>query len=265
MITNEFPEVILVCNSENQMFAKANNQGIRIAKGKYVLLLNSDTLISKGNVEKLIGFIENNPGIGCVGPKVLNNDGSLQSIGQSFHTIRYALTSLLLVRFWPIPLKTKKRIIPDGVYVKVLIKKSRKVGWISGCCMLIRSSLFNEVGLLDENLYFYSEEVEWCYRLKKSGYECWVNPDSSIIHLWGKSTTNYTKKDIEKRKVEQRAYVIEKTVGNFAGICVETILTLELVLRTIISKKLQRQILIFNIKERLCVLTYLLTKKWKIR
>ncbi|MEI8342691.1 MAG: glycosyltransferase family 2 protein [Verrucomicrobiota bacterium] len=187
MIERDFPAVKLIRNPENQMFAKANNQAIRVAKGNYILLLNSDTRIEPGNLEKLYDFIDKNrPRIGCVGPRVLNSDGTTQSEGETFDSVRNVLCNFFFLHKLPLPFSIKAKILPPG-FPHGLNGRTRRVGWVTGCSMMFPTEIFTTVGELDESFVFYCEETEFCFRLMKHGFETWVVPDATLTHLGGAS------------------------------------------------------------------------------
>ncbi len=187
MITQEFPEVTLIRNSENLMFARANNQAMRIAKGRHLFLLNSDTLVEPGNVERLYEFMDqNSPKIGCVGPRVLNRDGSLQTEGEAFDSIRYVVCRFFFLHKLPLPFLIKRRILPPG-FPDGMKGRTRKVGWVSGCAFMFSHALIKQLGALDEDFVFYCEDTEFCYRLQQHGFETWVVPEAKITHLGGAS------------------------------------------------------------------------------
>lgn len=188
MVQREFPLIRVIENKENFLFAKANNQAAAVAKGEYLLLLNSDTLIEKGNIEKLVNFLDcSDARIVCAGPVVLNKDKTHQSSGYALpsmcerFSMVFKLTRLL-------PKAVARLILPEGI--PGLYTDSHRVGWIGGSCILIRKSVYRLVGGLNEMLEFYGEEPELGWKLKKRGYETWVVSSSSIIHLGGCSTKN---------------------------------------------------------------------------
>lgn len=182
MIKEEFPKVKLIENYDNKFFAKANNQGAKIARGKYLLLLNSDTLVYDDNLQKMIDFYEKQKSnIICIGPKILNKDKSIQSYGvHKYGFIHHVLISLKLHKLPGINLVFKS--LPSSP------KKTHEVGWVSGCCMMIPKNLYEKVGGLNENLEFYGEEPEFSYRTQKLGYKTLFYHKSEIIHLGGISS-----------------------------------------------------------------------------
>lgn len=186
MLKENFPNCNIIQNRDNVLFAKANNQGAAIAKGKYLLLLNSDTIVKSNELEKLVDFAEcSSNKVACFGPKVLNPDGSIQSRGFALASISERITMVFNLNRL-IPSFLAKHILPEGT--PDLVEESHKVGWVSGCCMLFKKNVYEKLNGLNENLEFYGEEPEFGYRLMKNGYETWFVSNSSIIHIGGQST-----------------------------------------------------------------------------
>ncbi|MDR3568443.1 MAG: glycosyltransferase family 2 protein [Syntrophobacteraceae bacterium] len=213
MIELDFPEVYLLKNSTNLMFAKANNQAMKIARGAYFLILNSDTIVESGNIEMLYDFIHRNrEKVACVGPRVLNDDRSIQSEGYCHESVRKAVCSAFGVMYWPVSIRWKRKVLPPG-YVSFEVGATRQVGWCSGACMMINSEAAEKAGGFDEDFYFYHEEVEWCYRVRQLGYEVWVLPMSGIVHLGGASVNGKIAKSIGNKLLQQRMLYYKKTYG----------------------------------------------------
>ncbi len=154
-------------NKENFGFAKANNQGIKIAKGEWILLLNPDTKIVDNALKKLVDFAKAQPRLGVVGPRLLNKDGTFQPSTAPFFT-------LFNVFLW---LFTKDRFLYSSPSCQ------KQVDWVMGSAFLVNRRLIEKVGLLDERFFMYIEEQEWCYRIKKSGWQVWFYPGAEIFHL----------------------------------------------------------------------------------
>ncbi len=187
MFEQDYPEATLIKNEENLFFPKANNQAMLVAKGKYFFLLNSDTLVEPGQIEKLINFLDQRfPKVGVVGPSVRNKDGTLQSEGHSFDTKHHVIARFLFLHKLPLPFFLKKLILPLG-YEPGLYGRTRKVGWVMGCALMFRRELYEEFGGLDGDFVFYCDDMEFCYRTWKHGYEVWVDVRSRITHLGGVS------------------------------------------------------------------------------
>ena len=172
LIEKNFPEVILLKNDRNFGFAQANNQGLVIGRGRYFMLLNSDTIVLPGIVDTLIQVADAHPDVGIIGPTLLNMDGSIQKSWASFPSF---LSELLGKNF---RIRKPVTYFPDAY----------EVDWIMGACMLVRSETVCDVGRMDADYFFYSEEVDWCYRIKEKGWRIWYLTNAEIYHLGGGST-----------------------------------------------------------------------------
>lgn len=195
MVKKNFPKVILIANKKNLGFAVANNQGIKISKGKYLLLLNSDTEVEKDAFLKLIEVMEKNRKVGVLGTKLLNVDGSIQpSVGFS--------PSLVRVFFWMTFIDDLPGIgrflTPYHVEGKEFYKKQQNVDWVTGACFLVRREIIGVAGVLDEKIFMYGEEMEWCYRIKKAGFQILYTPVTPVVHLKGESSTKADTAGIEQ-------------------------------------------------------------------
>lgn len=197
MLKDKYPQVKVIANTDNKLFAIANNQGAKIAKGEYLLLLNSDTLVWEDNLQKMVDFFESAPSdVICIGPRVLNKDKSLQSCGYPNGGYREKICLCLKLHKFFNP-----RVIGKLFHLKGLpqdTKEIRQVGWVSGACMMMRTELYKKIGGLNENIEFYGEEPEFGYRTSRLGYKTLYFPQSEIIHLGGASTKK------EKRREEKR-------------------------------------------------------------
>lgn len=179
MLQKKFPQVRTVFNQENLGFGRANNQGIRIAKGNYVLFLNSDTVVLNNALDKLWRFAKQHPKA-FIGPKLLNLDRSSQSSCGPFFSLPIVAAALFL-RGDKIGLT---RWSPT---------KTRCVDWVSGACLLGPRKLLMDGLLFDEEIFMYMEEVDLLYRAKRQGYGTYFYPHSAIVHLGGGSSSNQKK------------------------------------------------------------------------
>ncbi|MBN1758818.1 MAG: glycosyltransferase [Chitinispirillaceae bacterium] len=185
LITSEFPDIRWIQLKHNIGFGKACNVGARNAQGKYLLLLNPDTMIARNTLSIAFRFMEAHPEIGLLGPKILNPDGSLQaSCKRGFPTPSvtfYHFTGLS--RFFP----NSKRF---GQYNLTYMdpNTSAPVDAVSGSFMLMPRALFLKIGGFDERFFLYGEDLDLCYRIKESGHAVWYHPQTQIIHRKGKSS-----------------------------------------------------------------------------
>ena len=182
-----FPRVILTKNLFNIGFGKAVNKCIKQGTAPYVLLLNPDTIIKDGFFESILQYIENNPDIGIVGPKVLNTDGSLQGSARAFPKPWMAFfgRNSLLTKWFPNNRISRKCILStgsDGV-------APMSVDWVSGACMLVRRKAIDDVGLFDEQFFMYWEDADLCKRMWENGWKVAYFPKASIVHHVGCSSS----------------------------------------------------------------------------
>src|SRR4030042_4324193 len=182
-IERQFPDVILIRNSENVGFARANNQGITISKGQYILILNPDTLVFPGALGRMISFMEQEPDVGALSSKIWVEEGkTLQScILPPFSIENYIFVYSPLGRAFPHNRVLKKLWKKDiGIW---LSKDPLEVDCIAGTCIMVRREVPKTVGLLDENFFMFFEDVDWCLRMKKAGWRLFLVPDAEIMHI----------------------------------------------------------------------------------
>lgn len=211
MIKSEFPRVVLIENKENRGFATANNQGIQIAKGRYVLLLNSDTVVLDGAIQKTLTFADHHPDTAVVGCKVLNPDRSLQPTCFMYPSLlNLVLSSTYLYKLFP-----RSRRFGRERMTWWDRNDIREVEVITGCFMLVRKEAIVQIGMMDESFFMYAEETDWCYRFKKAGWKLLFTPDAQIMHLGGQSSKSVRPKMILQLRAgilqyiyKNRSYVI---------------------------------------------------------
>jgi len=184
MVRATFPDVHLIANNENVGFARANNQAIRCSRGRYVLLLNSDAFVRDQTIAQTVAFMDAHPDAGMVGCKLRYADGRLQPSCTTFPTLfTELLIATQLERLFP-----KSRLF--GAYRMTYwdFNDIREVDVIMGAYMLVRATAIEQLGMLDESYFMYSEEVDWCYRFKQNGWKVYFYPYVEAIHLWGGSS-----------------------------------------------------------------------------
>jgi len=185
LVKKRFPQVILLENCENIGFAAANNRGLSIAKGRYVLMLNSDTIMLENTIEKVSEFADGHPNAAVVGCRVLNVDQTLQSTCFMFPS----LLNMLLETFYLNKLFPKNRLFGREMMSWWKRDDVREVDVVTGCFMLVRREAVEQVGVMDEQFFVYAEETDWCYRFKKAGWKSIFTPCAEIIHLGGASSS----------------------------------------------------------------------------
>jgi GT2 family glycosyltransferase len=184
MLRQDFPNVQLIANDNNVGFAGANNQGMAISKGRYILLLNSDAFVKEQTIDKMVQFMDEHPEAGMSACKLLYEDGSLQPSCYSFPSLLTEFYTALQLD------KLLKRSPEFGKYLMTWwdFNEVRDVDTVMGAFMLVRRDVIEQVGLMDEGYFMYSEEFDWCYRIKKQGWKILYNPAVQTIHLWGGSS-----------------------------------------------------------------------------
>jgi len=184
MIRTEFPQVVLIANEDNRGFAAANNQGMAIAQGCYVLLLNSDTLVLEGAIQKTMAFADAHAEAAVIGCRVLNVDRSLQASCFMFPSaLNMVLSATYLYKLFP-----RSRFFGRERMTWWDRRNAREVDVISGCFMLVRREAIDQVGPMDDGFFMYAEETDWCHRFKAAGWKNLYAPNGQIIHLGGQST-----------------------------------------------------------------------------
>ena len=183
MVRAEFPAVRLITNVKNPGFAAANNQGISVARGRHVLILNPDTEVVGDALAKMVTFADEHPDVGVVGPQLLNPDGSVQSSRRRFPTLATAFfESTWFQPYAPRRLLERYYVLdqPDGV--------AQDVDWVKGAALMARREAIERVGPMDEGFFMYSEELEWCRRFRQADWRVVYVPTAQVIHYEGQSS-----------------------------------------------------------------------------
>lgn len=203
IVKKKFPQVKLILNKENLGFTKANNQGIKIAKGEYILLLNSDTYLVENSLRKLLDKAQSldirgstpKGRLGALGLLFLNDNRSIQQSAGFFPNLPQIFWWMTFIDDLPGGTVLKPyHIDHDSFY-----RKDQVVDWVCGAAILVPKSVIRQVGGLDEKIFMYGEEVEWCFRIKKAGFNVYFSPVSKIVHL-GRGSTE---------KISARAFIEE--------------------------------------------------------
>ncbi len=181
-VTRAFPDTQVVVNAKNWGFARANNVALKRMRGKYAVLLNSDTLFRESTLKDLFVFMEGHPDAGMCGPQLLNADGSKQKSTGEFPRLMTEFVSKKIVRL--ISPETQAR---GGNHAGSDNSLPIAVDFISGACMMVRKTAIDEVGMLDEDYFFLYEEIDWCYRMHRRGWQVYNIPQVSLYHLGGQS------------------------------------------------------------------------------
>ena len=192
----------IISNNRNSGFGQGNNLGIKNSKGEYILLLNSDTIANNLNFEKMIKIFEENNDIGILSTKILNDDNSIQSLGFKYPSVLNEIKLNQLFWNYNFVKKIRFRNYKD--------KGLKKVDWVSGCCMMFRKDDFENIGMFDEKIFMYAEDLDICYRMNKSGKGIYVYDKTNIYHLHGKSSEKKTLKLKNLLKIRANYYYVIK-------------------------------------------------------
>ena len=191
MLKRDFPQIHIIENTDNVGFTRANNQAVRQCRTDYVLLLNPDTLIQDGALDKMVAFMDEHPEVGVAGCRVENEDGSLQlACRRSIPSPSVAFFRLTgLSRLFP---HSKRMAKYNLTYLDPT--KSHEVDAVSGAFLLIRRQTIDQIGLLDETFWIYGEDIDWCIRAKKAGWKVMYYPDAHILHYKGVGCSTNSRK-----------------------------------------------------------------------
>jgi GT2 family glycosyltransferase len=186
-IREHFPQARILENGANLGFARGNNAGIKVASGEYVLLLNPDTIIHDRALEKLVAYADQHPEGGAFGCRVLNPDGSYQNPARPLPRPVGSLISALNVRW----LGKFSPAFDSDLYYGWQGKTERSVGYQSGCCIMVRGDLLDQLHGFDERFFYHAEETDLCCRIWKAGWKILFYPGAEITHLGGQSVGRF--------------------------------------------------------------------------
>jgi N-acetylglucosaminyl-diphospho-decaprenol L-rhamnosyltransferase len=187
MVSDHFPQVKLLPQTENLGFSRCNNIGLETATGRYIFLLNPDTEIVGNALVQMIAYMDANPTVGILGPHTLNSDGTTQSTRRRFPTLALGfIESTWLQNFVP------KSLLDHYYAADVADDSVSEVDWVQGSALLARREVYTQIGGLDEGYVMYSEEMDWCKRAKTAGWRVVYFGLATIVHHGGKSSEQAT-------------------------------------------------------------------------
>jgi N-acetylglucosaminyl-diphospho-decaprenol L-rhamnosyltransferase len=266
MIRERFHSVRILENRANLGFAAANNRAFRRCEGRYIMLLNPDTLLYSDAISEMVMFMDANPQIGLCGPKLLNADGSLQFSARNFPSVANQLAeSLLLQKVFPRSERSGELILNPSFYsfCEVANKRCfgysgekklsggkdksskitavgsdngttesrifvRDVDWVTGAALMIRREAVNDIGPLDERYFMYSEEKDWCFGAHRKGWPVVLYPGAEIVHLHGDSGIN---PELFKILVRSKMLFLLKNYPPFKAYAIIAIMRFNLAIR----------------------------------
>jgi GT2 family glycosyltransferase len=182
LVRERFPEARVI-EQENLGMGGGNNAGMRLASARYFLLLNADAWVLGDGVDQLAHFADQHPDAAVVGPKLLNEDGSLQRSARAFPTLWRLSTEYLFLR----KLAPRSRALNTFYEGGFDHDEAREVDWLFGACLLVRRDAADEVGLFDEDFFMFSEETDWLYRFHQAGWSVYFYPGAEVVHVGGAS------------------------------------------------------------------------------
>ncbi|MEK9136487.1 MAG: glycosyltransferase family 2 protein [Bacteroidota bacterium] len=187
MVKRDFPRVTFVQNQSNIGFAAANNQAMKMAQARYVMLLNPDTIVHPDGLDALVRFMDQHPSVWAAGPAMLNRDGTPQRTGVRFPSNwNIFCEALFLDRLFP-----RSRLFGGHKELYADPATSRPVDYVQGACLCARHDAYIKVGGLDQKFFMYFEETDWCYRMKRAGGEVYLCPDARVTHFGGGDVGHY--------------------------------------------------------------------------
>jgi N-acetylglucosaminyl-diphospho-decaprenol L-rhamnosyltransferase len=180
MVVQEFGDVRLIRNSTNVGFARANNQGIELARGRFILILNPDTVVRERSLEQMVHFADAHPDVGALGPMLVAENGGIDyRCARRFPTLWSDLKKRLGLAH---------PVFGDNAMMDWDHTSSREVELLSGACMLVRREVIETVWMLDEGFFMFGEDVDWCFRIRRAGWKIFYLADAVVIHLGGQSS-----------------------------------------------------------------------------
>lgn len=186
MVAADFPNVRLIANEENRGFAAANNQALRQSTGRYVLLLNPDTVVQGSAFAELVSFMDRTPAAGAAGVSLLNPDGTPQQSCFRFPTLLMSFFD-----FFPLNHRLTNSRLNGRYPLHRHAGGPFAIDHPLGACFIVRRTAAEQVGWLDEDYFMYCEEIDWCLRLKRGGWQIFCVPQAKVTHLGGQSTRQF--------------------------------------------------------------------------
>jgi hypothetical protein len=180
LVAEHFPDVRLIRNAGNVGFAAANNQAIVESSGRYIVLLNADTVVKPAALQALVRFMDAHADVGYCGPQLINPDGTHQPSARRFPTVFSEALSLCGLHK---RLPSSRHCL--NLHEKYGSDEAFRTDWVTGACLVVRREVMEQVGLLDDSFFLYFEETDWCLRMSRQGWQGWYVPAGTVIHYGG--------------------------------------------------------------------------------
>lgn len=188
-LRDNYPEIKVIANQDNLGFGRANNQGLKLARGKYLLVINPDTVLGEDTLQVLMDYLEIHPDIGAIGPKVLDKEGRFElACRRGFPTPVAAFSKITgLAAVFP-----RSRILAKYNLTYLDPDTACEVDALCGAFLLVRREVYEQAGGFDEDFFLYGEDIDWCYRIKRAGWKVFYYPKTEVIHYKGESALRST-------------------------------------------------------------------------
>jgi GT2 family glycosyltransferase len=211
LIRHLHPDVQVVANVTNRGFGQAANQGLTLARGSFLLVLNPDTSVGPGTFDNLLAALRADPDLGMVGPLTRYPDGQIQSTRRRFPTLPVALLESTVLQQW----------LPESRWLRAYYVADRgtvrqDVDWLGGACLMVRRDVFRAVGGFDPRFFMYSEELDWCRRIRQAGWRIAFVPEAELVHHEGRSSEQNVARRASNFQ-ESKARYFEKYQGAAVG------------------------------------------------
>jgi GT2 family glycosyltransferase len=227
-IAHEHLPVQMIVNPDNRGFASANNQGLKRANGRYLLLLNPDVVVQAGALTRMAAFLEANPMAGVVGPRTLDGQGRVALTARAPLSVATVLWQYLgLDRVCPYQVY--------GHYRRACEQAAQpfEVGWAQGSCLMARREVYEQIGGLDEAFFLFAEEADWCERARSAGWQVWYLPDARVIHYESTSVARYVPVKVRAHHLSP-LYYFSKRGRRGSVLALKLGFTVELLAKTVI-------------------------------
>jgi GT2 family glycosyltransferase len=184
-VRSNWPQVRLIENAENEGFTRANNRAIRVSHGEYLLLINSDARLTPGALDRMLDWMSTHTRAGVVGPRLVYGDRRWQrSTAGRAPSLQTAINHYLCL-----DRLAAGRSPFEGLFLARDVRQPFRPDWVSSACILVRRTAIEEVGLFDERLFVYMDDVDLCQRLRDAGWDIWYCPDAVVVHYMSQSTS----------------------------------------------------------------------------
>lgn len=187
LVRDQWPDVQLIINPVNEGYQKANNRGMAAARGRYLLLINADAMLTPGCLDTLVARLEADEGNGIVGPRLVYGDGSWQRWTAGSDPSLFGAVAFFLFgeRF-------SKRLARRSLWLASDVDEPFACDWVSSACLLMRQAVLADTGLMDERFFAYMDDVDLCHKARQAGWSVWYEPTAQAVHLMGQSSRRQT-------------------------------------------------------------------------